>query len=36
MRILSPEDFGGEEYDGCNEYLNIVNPEVIEEFTVDI
>ncbi|WP_186671158.1 methionine synthase [Sporosarcina sp. BP05] len=27
---LSPEDFGGEEYDGCNEYLNIVNPEVIE------
>ena len=30
MRILSPEDFGGEEYDGCNEYLNIVNPEVIE------
>lgn len=28
---LSPEDFGGEEYDGCNEYLNIVNPEVIED-----
>ena len=27
---LSPEDFGGEEYDGCNEYLNIVNPGVIE------
>jgi len=27
---LSPEEFGGEEYDGCNEYLNIVNPEVIE------
>lgn len=27
---LSPEDFGGEEYDGCNEYLNIVKPEVIE------
>jgi len=27
---LSPEDFGGEEYDGCNEYLNIVNSEVIE------
>ena len=27
---LSPEDFGGEEYDGCNEYLNIVNPAVIE------
>jgi len=27
---LSPEDFGGEEYDGCNEYLNIVKPDVIE------
>ncbi|CEG23942.1 Methionine synthase [Planococcus massiliensis] len=27
---LSPEDFGGEEFDGCNEYLNIVKPEVIE------
>ncbi|MBF6634256.1 MAG: homocysteine S-methyltransferase family protein, partial [Planococcus sp. (in: Bacteria)] len=28
---LSPEDFGGDEFDGCNEYLNIVRPEVIEE-----
>ncbi|TQR10987.1 methionine synthase [Psychrobacillus soli] len=28
---LDPEDFGGEEYDGCNEYLNIVNPGVIEQ-----
>ncbi|MBT2583903.1 methionine synthase [Planococcus sp. ISL-109] len=27
---LSPEDFGGEEFDGCNEYLNIVRPDVIE------
>ena len=27
---LSAEDFGGEEYDGCNEYLNIVRPEVLE------
>ena len=27
---LSPEDFGGDEYDGCNEYLNIVKPDVIE------
>ncbi|WP_147805057.1 methionine synthase [Alkalicoccus halolimnae] len=26
---LSPEDFGGEEYDGCNEYLNLVSPDVI-------
>ncbi|SDO34848.1 methionine synthase [Alkalicoccus daliensis] len=28
---LSPEDFGGEEYDGCNEYLNLVSPEVIRK-----
>lgn len=28
---LEPEDFGGEQYDGCNEYLNIVNPGVIEQ-----
>lgn len=27
---LSPEDFGGEEYDGCNEYLNVTAPKVIE------
>ncbi|KIL48261.1 methionine synthase [Jeotgalibacillus soli] len=27
---LTPEDFGGEEYDGCNEYLNITAPHVIE------
>lgn len=27
---LNPEDFGGDEYDGCNEYLNIVKPDVIE------
>lgn len=27
---LSPEDFGGEEYDGCNEYLNIVKPDVLD------
>ncbi|WP_318616183.1 methionine synthase [Sporosarcina sp. YIM B06819] len=27
---LSPEDFGGEEYDGCNEYLNIVRPDVLD------
>ncbi|TDQ42091.1 methionine synthase [Aureibacillus halotolerans] len=26
---LSPEDFGGEEYDGCNEYLNLTKPEAI-------
>ncbi|WP_100398525.1 methionine synthase [Bacillus sp. FJAT-44742] len=27
---LSPEDFGGEEYDGCNEFLNLTAPEVVE------
>ncbi|WP_404336467.1 methionine synthase [Planococcus rifietoensis] len=27
---LSAEDFGGEEYDGCNEYLNIIRPDVLE------
>ncbi|WP_221566822.1 methionine synthase [Alkalihalobacillus sp. TS-13] len=27
---LTPDDFGGEFYDGCNEYLNITAPEVIE------
>jgi 5-methyltetrahydrofolate--homocysteine methyltransferase len=28
---LTPADFGGEEYDGCNEILNITVPEVIEK-----
>ncbi|HZG72328.1 MAG TPA: methionine synthase [Chondromyces sp.] len=27
---LTPEDFGGEEYDGCNEYLNLTAPHVVE------
>lgn len=27
---LTADDFGGEEYDGCNEYLNITAPNVIE------
>ncbi|MCP3030021.1 methionine synthase [Halobacillus sp. A1] len=27
---LTPEEFGGELYDGCNEYLNITSPDVIE------
>lgn len=26
---LSAEDFGGEEYDGCNEHLNLTSPAVI-------
>ena len=28
---LSPEDFGGEQFDGCNEHLNLSRPELIEE-----
>ena len=27
---LSPADFGGEEYDGCNEYLTLTAPKTIE------
>ena len=30
-RGLGPEDFGGEEYEGCNEYLNITRPDVIRD-----
>ena len=30
-RGLGPEDFGGEEYEGCNEYLNVTRPDVIED-----
>jgi 5-methyltetrahydrofolate--homocysteine methyltransferase len=30
-RDLGPEDFGGPEYEGCNEYLVITRPEVIAE-----
>jgi 5-methyltetrahydrofolate--homocysteine methyltransferase len=26
---LTPEDFGGEEFDGCNELLNVTRPDVI-------
>ncbi|MCM3454705.1 methionine synthase [Heyndrickxia oleronia] len=28
---LSASDFGGEEYEGCNEYLSITAPKIIEE-----
>jgi 5-methyltetrahydrofolate--homocysteine methyltransferase len=31
---LTPDDFGGEEYDGCNENLNITAPDVIERIHV--
>lgn len=27
---LTAEDFGGEEYEGCNEYLNITRPDVVK------
>lgn len=27
---LTAEDFGGEEFEGCNEYLNITRPDVVE------
>ena len=30
-RNLTAEDFGGEHFEGCNEYLNLVKPRVIEE-----
>ena len=30
-RELGPEDFGGTEYEGCNEYLNITRPDVITD-----
>ena len=26
---LTPDDFGGDEYDGCNENLNLTRPDVI-------
>ncbi|MBS4189633.1 methionine synthase [Bacillus sp. FJAT-49705] len=32
---LSTEDFGGEEYDGCNENLNITSPSVIEQIHIE-
>ncbi|MEE8158781.1 MAG: homocysteine S-methyltransferase family protein, partial [Dehalococcoidia bacterium] len=28
---LSSSDFGGPEYEGCNEYLNVIRPEVVKE-----
>ena len=30
-RNLAPEDFGGPEYEGCNEYLVITRPDVVAE-----
>ncbi|MBI9048574.1 MAG: methionine synthase [Anaerolineaceae bacterium] len=28
---LTADDFGGEQYNGCNDYLALVNPEVVEK-----
>jgi len=28
---LTAEDFGGEEFEGCNEYLNMISPHVVEQ-----
>src|SRR5713226_6316334 len=28
---LGPDDFGGAEYEGCNEYLNLTRPDVIRD-----
>ncbi|PLR98744.1 methionine synthase [Bacillus sp. T33-2] len=32
---LSADDFGGEEYDGCNEQLNLTAPDVIENIHLE-
>ncbi len=34
-RGLGPEDFGGAEYEGCNEYLNITRPDVIQDIHLE-
>ena len=28
---LGPDDFGGADYEGCNEYLNLTRPDVISD-----
>ena len=28
---LTPEEFGGAQFEGCNDYLCVTNPRVIEE-----
>ena len=28
---LTPQDFGGIDYEGCNEFLNVTRPELIRE-----
>ncbi len=34
-RGLGPDDFGGADYEGCNEYLTITRPDVIEDIHRD-
>ena len=31
QKDLTPNDFGGAAYEGCNEYLNLTRPDVVEE-----
>ena len=30
-RTWDPDDFGGADYEGCNEYLNLTRPDVIAD-----
>ena len=30
MAELTADDFGGEQYEGCNEYLNITRPSLFQ------
>ncbi|WP_066048173.1 methionine synthase [Robertmurraya korlensis] len=35
QEALTAEDFGGEEYEGCNEILNLTTPDVIEKIHLE-
>ena len=35
-RNLGPADFGGEEYEGCNEYLGLTRPDVIGDIMQEV
>ena len=35
QEALTAKDFGGEEYEGCNEILNLTAPDVIEKIHLD-
>ncbi|MGI0482031.1 hypothetical protein ACN4EE_14755 [Geminocystis sp. CENA526] len=36
VQNLTAEDFGGAEYEGCNEYLVHTKPEAVEHYPIDI